>query len=109
MNRFVNHYVDLNAQVNKAAEADAGTSTYTKVFPVGLEWLKRAAADLLSRIAANRKRIDAIDLADTCDFFAASRMPRDLRCRCLAIDVSGREPANTTKLKLCVFSQTSQA
>jgi hypothetical protein len=49
MNQFVNRYVDLNTQVNKTNEADAGTSAYTKLSPVGLEQLKHAAAELLLR------------------------------------------------------------
>jgi predicted nucleic-acid-binding protein len=54
VNQFVNRYVDLNTQVNKIDGADAGTSAYTRLSAVGLERLKRATADLLSRDAANR-------------------------------------------------------
>jgi len=47
MQRFVNQYVDLNAQVNKTNEADAGTSAYGRLSASGLETLRMAAAKLL--------------------------------------------------------------
>jgi hypothetical protein len=47
MQRFVNHYVDLNAQVNKTNEADAGTTAYGRLSALGLETLKLATAKLL--------------------------------------------------------------
>ncbi|HBJ34058.1 MAG TPA: hypothetical protein DDZ51_04705, partial [Planctomycetaceae bacterium] len=58
MNRFINHYVNLSTQINKTDEADAGTSAYGKISPVGLERLKRAAADLLSRNSAGHSLVD---------------------------------------------------
>lgn len=48
MNRFVSHYVNLKAEVNKTNEDDAGTSAYAKLSPAGLERLRLAAAKLLS-------------------------------------------------------------
>jgi hypothetical protein len=47
MQRFVNHYVDLNAQVNKRNEADAGTTAYGRLSALGLETLRLATAKLL--------------------------------------------------------------
>ncbi len=47
MQRFVNHYVDLDAHVNKTHEADAGTSAYGRLSASGLEMLKLAASSLL--------------------------------------------------------------
>jgi hypothetical protein len=49
MIRFVTHYVDLDTEVSKTSEADAGTSAYPRLSPLGLERLKRAAAELLSQ------------------------------------------------------------
>ena len=47
MRRFVNQYVDLNAQVNKTNEEDAGTTAYGRLSALGLETLKLATAELL--------------------------------------------------------------
>ena len=47
MQRFVNQYVDLNAQVNKTHEADAGTSAYGRLSASGIETLRMAASMLL--------------------------------------------------------------
>jgi hypothetical protein len=47
MRQFVNQYVDLQAQVNKRNEADAGTMTYSRLSPSGLETLRMATAKLL--------------------------------------------------------------
>tara|TARA_R110002073_G_scaffold69905_3_gene173183 strand:- start:3029 stop:5833 length:2805 start_codon:yes stop_codon:yes gene_type:complete len=48
MRRFVNQYVDLNVQVHKTNEADAGTSAYGKLSAAGLESLRLATAKLLA-------------------------------------------------------------
>ncbi len=48
LQRFVNQYVDLNAQVNKTNEADAGTTAYGRLSALGLEKLKLATAELLT-------------------------------------------------------------
>lgn len=47
MRRFVDQYIQLDAQVHKINDADAGTSDYGRVSAIGLESLKRAAAELL--------------------------------------------------------------
>jgi len=47
MRLFVNQYVDLNAQVNKTDEADAGTSVYGRLSAAGIEALRIATAKLL--------------------------------------------------------------
>ncbi|MCH9653288.1 MAG: fibronectin type III domain-containing protein [Planctomycetes bacterium] len=48
MRRFVNQYVNLNAQVNKTDEADAGTTAYGRLSASGLETLRMAASKLLA-------------------------------------------------------------
>ena len=52
MRRFVCQYVDLNAQVDKADDADAGTSDYDRVSAASIENLKLATIELLVRPAA---------------------------------------------------------
>ena len=47
MRSFVNHYVDLESQVNKTNEEDAGTTAYGRLSALGLEKLKLATAELL--------------------------------------------------------------
>ena len=47
MRRFVNQYVNLNAQVNKTNEEDAGTTAYGRLSASGLETLRIATAMLL--------------------------------------------------------------
>lgn len=47
MRDFVNHYVDLDSEVNKTNEDDAGTSAYGRLSALGLETLKLATAELL--------------------------------------------------------------
>ena len=47
MRGFVNHYVDLDSEVNKTNEEDAGTSAYGRLSALGLEALKSATAQLL--------------------------------------------------------------
>lgn len=47
MRRFINQYVDLNAQVNKTSEEDAGTSSYGRLSAMNLEALRLATAELL--------------------------------------------------------------
>ncbi len=47
MRRFVNQYVDLNAEVNKTNEEDAGTTAYGRLSAAGLETLRLATAKLL--------------------------------------------------------------
>lgn len=47
MRDFVNHYVDLDFEVNKTNEDDAGTSAYGRLSALGLETLKLATAELL--------------------------------------------------------------
>lgn len=46
--RFINQYVDLNAQVHKTNEADAGTTAYNRLSATGLETLRLAVAKLLT-------------------------------------------------------------
>lgn len=48
MQRFVNQYANLNAQVTKTNEADAGTTAYGRLSAAGLEKLRMAAAKLLT-------------------------------------------------------------
>ncbi|QDT99977.1 fibronectin type III domain-containing protein [Gimesia aquarii] len=48
MRRFVNQFVNLNAQVTKTNEADAGTTAYGRLSASGLEILRMAAAKLLT-------------------------------------------------------------
>jgi len=48
MRHFVNQYVELNAQVNKTNEADAGTTAYGRLSASGLETLRMAASKLLA-------------------------------------------------------------
>jgi len=47
MREFVNQYVDLNAQVHKTNDADAGTSAYDRLSAIGIEKLRSATARLL--------------------------------------------------------------
>jgi hypothetical protein len=47
MRGFVNHYVDLDSEVNKTNEEDAGTSAYGRLSALGLETLKSATVQLL--------------------------------------------------------------
>ncbi len=47
MRRFVNQYVNLNAQVSKANEEDAGTTAYGRLSASGLDSLRLATAILL--------------------------------------------------------------
>ena len=47
MRRFVEQYIQLDAQVHKINDADAGTTDYGRLSAAGLESLKRAAAELL--------------------------------------------------------------
>jgi hypothetical protein len=47
MRSFVNHYVDLESQVNKTNAEDAGTTAYGRLSALGLETLKLATAKLL--------------------------------------------------------------
>jgi hypothetical protein len=47
MRRFVNHYVDLNAQVDKTNEADANTTAHGRLSASGLEILRMATSKLL--------------------------------------------------------------
>lgn len=47
MRRFIRHYVDLNSEVNKTSEADAGTSSYGRLSAMNLESLRLATATLL--------------------------------------------------------------
>ena len=49
MRQFLDQYIQLDAQVHKVDDADAGTTGYGSLSPVGVETLKRAAAELLSR------------------------------------------------------------
>ena len=48
MRQFVDQYVDLNVQVHKTNEADAGTSAYGRLSATGLESLRIATAKLLA-------------------------------------------------------------
>lgn len=45
--QFVQQYVPLEGEVRKTDEADAGTASYGRLSPTGLESLKRAAGELL--------------------------------------------------------------
>jgi hypothetical protein len=47
LRRFVDHYVRLDAVVDKRDEADAGVTNYGRASPTGVESLRRAAAQLL--------------------------------------------------------------
>lgn len=47
MRRFVQQYVNLDAQVNKLNEADAGTTGFGRLSASGLETLRMATAQLL--------------------------------------------------------------
>ena len=47
MRQFINQYVDLNVQVTKVDEADAGTSAYGRLSASGIEQLRLATAELL--------------------------------------------------------------
>ena len=47
MRSFVNHYVDLESQVNKTNVEDAGTTAYGRLSALGLETLKLATAELM--------------------------------------------------------------
>ncbi len=47
MRRFISQYVELDAQVNKVNEADAGTTAYGRLSAAGLETLRLATAKLL--------------------------------------------------------------
>ncbi len=49
MRQFINHYVQLNAQVNKVNEADAGTTAYGRLSATGMEHMRLAAAEMLKR------------------------------------------------------------
>ena len=49
MRQFIGHYVDLNSQIDKVSEADAGTNAYNKISAVGIENLKVATTELLNR------------------------------------------------------------
>jgi hypothetical protein len=49
MQQFVGQYVNLDSEVFKTNEADAGTTAYGRVSAVGLESLRRAAAELISK------------------------------------------------------------
>ncbi len=47
MRRFVSQFVDLNAQVNKTNDEDAGTTAYGRLSTSGLDTLRLATAKLL--------------------------------------------------------------
>lgn len=47
LQRFITQYVDLNAEVSKIDEADAGTTAYGRLSPSGMELLRLATARLL--------------------------------------------------------------
>jgi hypothetical protein len=47
LRRFVAQYVPLDAEVHKVNEADAGTTAYNRLSPIGIETLRRAARELL--------------------------------------------------------------
>ena len=48
MRRFINQYIELDAQVNKTNEADAGTTAYGQISPSDIEILRVATAKLLT-------------------------------------------------------------
>ena len=48
MRQFINHYVNLDAQVDKTNEADAGTTSYGRLSAINIEQLKLAAARILT-------------------------------------------------------------
>ncbi|MBM3998026.1 MAG: hypothetical protein FJ297_00540 [Planctomycetes bacterium] len=52
MRRFLAEYVVLDTRIDQRGEADAGTAKADRIDPAGLERLKRAAANLLSRPAS---------------------------------------------------------
>jgi len=56
MRRFVNQYVNLNGQVSKTSEEDAGTTSYGRLSAVNLETLRLAAAQLLKANAGTANR-----------------------------------------------------
>lgn len=47
MRRFLAQYIQLDAQVHKVDDADAGTTVYGQLSAIGVESLKRAAGELL--------------------------------------------------------------
>jgi hypothetical protein len=47
MRRFLDEYIQLDAQVHTVDAADAGTTDYSRLSAIGVESLKRAAAELL--------------------------------------------------------------
>ena len=47
MQRFVNQYVNLNAEVSKTGDEDAGTTAYGRLSAAGIETLRLATAKLL--------------------------------------------------------------
>lgn len=49
MRQFVSQYVQLKSEVITKNEADAGTSGFSRLSPIGLDSLKLAAAELLSQ------------------------------------------------------------
>ncbi len=49
MREFLDQYTPLDAQVHKVNDADAGTTAYDRLTPLGVESLKRAVGELLSK------------------------------------------------------------
>jgi len=52
MRRFIGQYVELNSQIDKVNEADAGTNAYDRTSAVSIENLKLATVELLMRSAS---------------------------------------------------------
>lgn len=50
MRRFVQHYANLDAEVSKTNEADAGTTAFGRLSASGLETLRMATATLLRKV-----------------------------------------------------------